>query len=48
MNDGSATKQAVIAYPAGLPQLLRLLDGECARELRFFVETELFELERAD
>ncbi len=40
------TKQAVISYPAGLPQLLKLSDGEFASELRFLAAAKLFELGR--
>jgi predicted HTH domain antitoxin len=40
------TKQAVISYPSGLPQLLKLSDGEFAQELRFLAAAKLFELGR--
>lgn len=33
MNKGS-DKRAVISYPAGLPQLIKLSDSEFARELK--------------
>ena len=35
MSEDSDTRQAVINYPAGLPQLFKLSDQEFARELRF-------------
>lgn len=40
------TKQAVITYPAGLPQTLKLSDREFARELRFLAAAKLYELGR--
>jgi predicted HTH domain antitoxin len=40
------TKQAVISYPSGLPQLLKLSDGEFVWELRFLAAAKLFELGR--
>ncbi len=40
------TKQAVITYPAALPQALKLSDGEFARELRFLAAAKLYELGR--
>lgn len=40
------TKQAVISYPAGIPQILKLSDREFANELRFLGAAKLFELGR--
>ena len=40
------TKQAMISYPAGIPQLLKLSDREFAEELRFLAAAKLFELGR--
>lgn len=40
------TKQAVITYPAGLPQILKLSDRESAQELRFLAAAKLYELGR--
>ncbi|HBL26380.1 MAG TPA: hypothetical protein DD490_06050 [Acidobacteria bacterium] len=40
------TKQALISYPAGLPQLLKLSDLQFAEELRFLAAAKLFELGR--
>jgi predicted HTH domain antitoxin len=39
-------KQAVISYPAGLPQILKLSDSEFAREVRFLAAAKLYELGR--
>lgn len=46
MDESSETKQAVISYPAGLPQLLKLSDREFPHELRFLAAAKLFELGR--
>jgi len=40
------TKQALISYPAGIPQILKLSDREFAVELRFLAAAKLFELGR--
>ena len=39
-------KQAVLTYPDGLPQSLKLSDRESADELRFLAAAKLFELGR--
>lgn len=39
-------KQAVISYPEGLPQSLKLSDPEFAAELAFLAAAKLFELGR--
>jgi predicted HTH domain antitoxin len=44
--NSDAMKQAVISYPAGLPQLLKLSDSEFAREVRFLAAAKLYELGR--
>lgn len=48
MSEGNpeATKQAVIPYPAGMPQMLKLSDREFAEELLFLAAAKLFELGR--
>lgn len=45
-SDSKAIKQAVISYPAGLPQMLKLSDSEFARELRLLAAANLYELGR--
>jgi predicted HTH domain antitoxin len=40
------TKQAVISYPAGIPQILKLSEREFANEIRFLAAAKLFELGR--
>lgn len=44
--DSDAMKQAVVPYPAGLPQMLKLSDNEFARELLFLAAAKLYELGR--
>ena len=44
--DSDAMKQAVISYPAGLPQMLKLSDSEFARKVRFLAAAKLYELGR--
>ena len=44
--DSDTMKQAVIPYPAGLPQMLKLSDSEFARELRLLAAAKLYELGR--
>ncbi|MBN2394712.1 MAG: UPF0175 family protein [Anaerolineae bacterium] len=39
-------KQAVVTYPEGLPQVLKMSDGEFAEALGFFAAAKLFELGR--
>ena len=39
-------KQAVIEYPSGLPELLKLSDLEFARELPFLAAAKLYEIGR--
>src|SRR4051794_30651210 len=43
---GIGTKQAVIEYPAGLPELLKLSDLEFAHELPFLAAAKLYEIGR--
>jgi predicted HTH domain antitoxin len=40
------TKQAVIEYPSGLPQILKLSDSEFARELPLLAAAKLYEMGR--
>jgi predicted HTH domain antitoxin len=40
------TRQAVIPYPAGMPQMLKLSDDEFREELRFLAAAKLYELGR--
>ncbi|HEX3528966.1 MAG TPA: UPF0175 family protein [Thermoanaerobaculia bacterium] len=44
--ESQGAKQAVISYPAGIPQILKLSDREFAEELRFLAAAKLFELGR--
>ena len=44
MAETPETKRAVIEYPSGLPQLLKLSDREFARELSFLAAAKLFEM----
>ena len=44
--NSESTKQAIISYPAGLPQALKLSDREFAAELRFMAAAKLYELGR--
>jgi predicted HTH domain antitoxin len=46
MADIFETKQAVVDYPSGLPQLLKLSDREFARELPFLAAAKLYEIGR--
>lgn len=46
MTEISETKQAVVEYPSGLPQLLKLSDLEFARELSFLAAAKLYEMGR--
>lgn len=38
------TKSAVVAYPEGLPQLLKMSDAEFGRQLGFLAAAKLYEL----
>ncbi len=40
------TRQAIIDYPSGLPELLKLSDLEFARELSFLAAAKLYEIGR--
>jgi predicted HTH domain antitoxin len=39
-------KEAVVHYPSGVPQILKMSDAEFARELRFLAAAKLYELGR--
>ncbi len=39
-------KQAVVSYPQGVPQILKMSDAEFAEELRFLAAVKLYELGR--
>lgn len=41
-----AKKQAVLPYPAEIPSMLKLSDGDFARELLFLAAAKLYELGR--
>jgi len=43
---GTDTKQAVIEYPSGLPELLKLSDLELTHELLFLAAAKLYEIGR--
>ena len=45
MSDGRAiVKQAVITYPNGYPQMLKMSDGEFVEALKFLAAAKLYEL----
>ena len=44
--DPEAKKEAVLSYPAGLPQMLKLSDSEFCREFLFLGAAKLYELGR--
>ncbi len=47
MNDvGMSVKQAVITYPSGFPQILKMSDDEFVGELQFLAAAKLYELGR--
>jgi len=39
-------KEAIVTYPEGFPQLLKMSDTEFAEELRFLAAAKLYELGR--
>ena len=39
-------KEALITYPDGFPQILKMSDSEFAKELRFLAAAKLYELGR--
>ena len=39
-------KEAVLTYPEGFPQILKMSDAEFAEELRFLAAAKLYELGR--
>lgn len=39
-------KQAVVTYPEGLPQVLKMSDGEFGKALSFYAAAKLYELGR--
>lgn len=46
MSTDAEVKQAVVSYPAGIPQILKLSDREFAREMSFLAAAKLYELGR--
>ena len=40
------TKEAILTYPDGFPQLLKMSDTEFAEEVRFLAAAKLYELGR--
>lgn len=40
------TKQAIVTYPEGVPQILKMSDAEFVEELRFLAAAKLYELGR--
>jgi predicted HTH domain antitoxin len=39
-------KEAIVPYPPGVPQILKMSDAEFAEELRFLAAAKLYELGR--
>ena len=39
-------KEAIVTYPEGVPQILKMSDAEFAEELRFLAAAKLYELGR--
>jgi hypothetical protein len=39
-------KEAIVPYPSGVPQILKMSDAEFADELRFLAAAKLYELGR--
>lgn len=40
------TKQAMLSYPEGVPQILKMSDAEFVEEMRFLAAAKLYELGR--
>lgn len=40
------TKQAILTYPEGVPQILKMSDAEFVEEMRFLAAAKLYELGR--